>query len=76
MNAVSRERLPPAAAAGAVVLTCLRAPAVHTMALFRSHPEGVYRVPRILHASRPQTSLEAGGHLRRRQHLFPHLPAL
>ena len=45
------------------------------MARCPSYPEGVYRVPGILHASRPQTSLEVGAHLRWRQRQFPHLPA-
>lgn len=87
MIAFSRESLTPA---GAATPTYLRATAdfhshvihqnlhgctVHAMARRPSHPEGVHRVPLILHVRRTHMDLEADGHLRRRQRNFSLLPA-
>lgn len=76
MNAVSRQHFSPAAAADAVVLMYLLAPApefypmhslstyvsaVHMMTHCTSHPGGVHRASIILYASRPQTALQVAG---------------
>lgn len=88
MVAVSRERLTPT---GADTPICLRATdanfhphvihqnargcTAHVMARRPSYPEGVHRVPLILHVRRSQIGLEVDGHLRWRKLNFSLLPA-